>query len=355
MAETFALPDFRWVRSREHHQLVTNVDHILDLEYIPAGAHVGKQSFRLKVFSLEPQYSIDSNGVTSGLAMQNFGVCMLSCIYMPFFESDAYTLPTDWKVARTMMNKRIDKVETAAPTQALTTVDAENAGGSTQDANLLYRPDRIHQSALETSQTTMPFNMLFKRIVRLGLFDDAAVRTGNLETVQYMTNFGGMVGTEFSTALPGIIIWVLTIPPGPEKSGSKAGGSGTTEDPYTQNDTDTGYKALRVKPGEDTEYSMTDTKEGEGGGRDYLPTVASYRFITPRRNPITGELEAVTDLDLVNNFRKMSLIRRGHYNFKGGTDPSPFFKQVSLNAVIERDIIFRRNAPVNNFVSAAGA
>ena len=343
MADTMALPDFRFVRLREHHKLAVGKDHILDVELIPAGAQVGMQSFTMNAFSLEAHYAIDAGTQkqTAGLSAQNYGYVYVTCWYMPFFDTDAFTLPTNWATFRTMLNARVDKVETAAPTTAL--IGTPEAAGSTQgegdnpdgssseDTNLLFRPDRIQQRAITTNQMTMPATLLFKRLVRLGLFYDGAWRTGSNESVQYLASFGGTVMNTFATALPGVVMWVLTIPPDAAA--------------------DAEFKSKAVNPGNDNEFDMTDA---DAGKKDYLASWDAYKFLAPRRNPITGQLEVTSDLTVVNNFRKLSLIRRAHYNLGGETDPTPYYKQVPLNVILERDIIFRRNAGVNSFVSPAG-
>ena len=363
MATTMALPDFRFVRLREHFGLESGVDHILDVELIPAGAQVGMQSFTANVFSLEEDYVFSTSTVrqTAGLSVQNYGYVYFTCWYMPFFETDAFTLPTDWGLFRTMLNKRVDKVETASPTTALVSIepglDADGnqldptnnpisqLGGSSEDENLLFRPDRIKQSALQTMQTTMPATLLYKRLVRLGMFYGNAWRTGKNENVQYMATFGGNVGTSFATALPGVVVWVMTIPPGPNDDAT-AGILKTRKVAPGGHEVTTDGNKVEYK-----EYSMTDDASG---GVDYLDSWDDYKFLAPRRNPITGELEFTNDLEVVNNFRKLSLMRRSHYAVPWGTDATPFMKQVDLNVIMERDIIFRRNAGVNSFVSPAG-
>ena len=131
---------------------------------------------------------------------------------------------------------------------------------------------------------------------------------------------------------------MMTLPPGPRDSTDSNAGI---------------VKAKQVIPNaaDDIEFSMT---ADDAGGMDYLDSWDDYKFLAPRRNPITGELEFTNDLDVVNNFRKLALMRRSHYNFGGTGDPTPFMKQVPLNVIMERDIIFRRNAGVNSFVSPAG-
>ena len=89
MATTMALPDFRFVRLREHFGLESGVDHILDVELIPAGAQVGMQSFTANVFSLEEDYVFSTSTVrqTAGLSVQNYGYVYFTCWYTAFVSS----------------------------------------------------------------------------------------------------------------------------------------------------------------------------------------------------------------------------------------------------------------------------
>ena len=307
---------------REHHQLAPGFDHLLDVEMIPGHSNIGGQEYHFTIFGNEV------------VEAWHFGEAYITSFWIPFFDADMATMPTNWSRIKSIINMRVPKVEDADPATALTqdqvtageTGGREEAGGTTEageDTNLLYDPTRINQRVLEPSQVVMPYTPLFNKLIRFGLFHQNAYRTGQGDNCLYLDVEGGSIETGFNTETPGCLVWILTIPPAPK---------------------DAEYKKTKVVPATGA-YDMTDANAGLS---QYMQSWEEYEPLVPKRHPITGVFQYTNELGTVNTFRKLALRRAGHYS------SNPFYKQTNINVILRRAVIFRRNADVRQMVTAAG-
>lgn len=324
MPDVVSTPDWKAQMHREHHQLAPGFDHLLDVELIPGHANIGGQEYHFTIFGNEV------------VEAWHYGEAYITSFWIPFFDADMATMPNNWSRIKSIINMRVPKVEDTDPAKALTQdmLDADETGGREaqtdppttaqgEDKNLLYDPTRINQRVLEPSQVVMPYTPLFNKLIRFGLFHQNAYRTGQGDNCLYLDVEGGSIMTGFSTETPGCIVWILTIPPVPS---------------------DAEFKKAKVTPSTGA-YDISDTGPGAS---QYMQSWEEYEPLVPKRHPITGVFQYTNELGTVNAFRKLALRRAGHY------DSNPFYKQVNINVILRRALIFRRNADVRQMVTAAG-
>ena len=327
------LPNFRFERHFERPEIPVGKDNIIAVELIPARSQVSHQSYDLILHGSEE------------VEADKFGMVFLTAWWLPLFEADMFTIPDNWNDFAVILQKRVTKVEDPHPTIERVSVDDETHNDPTADGSLIYRPDRISLKALQPAQVTMPATPLYRRLIRLGYFYDAGYRTGNGTKTKYLARVRGFLDSGFSTPIPGGIVWVLTIPPSP----GQTSGDPTNDAENYKND------IYNIDwPGENNDFDMEDNDQG---GLLYLDSWTDYEFLAPAKNPITGELQFVNDIDTVNKFRKLALQWYGHLNAPGITNPTSKeakWKQIPIDMVMSRDIVFNRSASSKQFVSPAG-
>lgn len=339
------MADFYFSRHFERPVFRIGVDQIFDVEYIPAWTSPGMQTFDIFFYG------------NNDVKFTNFGYAFFTVWYLPFFEGDADgALPVNWASLKALLDKRVTKVEASHPAATVkTNYDMKTSDEmGLVDTNLIYRPDRISLRSLETRQLMMPATQLYRRIIRLGMISGNYYRTGDADKMRYMARVQGSIQTQFSTSLPGVIVWVLTIPPEPTDDEYVHGIPGQTDD-ADKHDVDSDVDPSTFFP------TSTD---GPGGSKSKYPLQLAnwddYGFLAPQANPITGELQYPTGLALVNNFRNESLKFAGFLqeNISGTKDVlypgGKQFKQDYLGGIWSRDITFRRSYATPNSLSPAG-
>ena len=335
------LPNFRFERHFERPEVPVGNDNIIAVELIPARSQVSHQSYDLILHGSEE------------VEADNFGMVFLTCWWLPLFEADMFTIPDNWNDFATILQKRVTKVEDPHPSAALDDITSDtdatpgsgdNPNAVTADANLIYRPDRISLKALQPAQVTMPATPLYRRLIRLGYFYDSGYRTGNGTKTRYLARIRGFLDSGFSTPLPGGVVWVLTIPPSPGQNSYSLKDPDDPEAGYKKGDANDRYNIEWPKGNRQQDFDMTDDN---AGGLLYLDSWSEYEFLAPAKNPITGELNFVNDIDTVNKFRQLALQWYGHLDDPGFANPTskaPKWKQTAIDMIMSRDIVFNRSA-----------
>lgn len=339
------LANFRFERHFERRDIPIGEDNILDLEWIPAGSVPGMQSFDFTFFS-EDDVEFDE-----------FGMAFLTCFWFPLFESDAFTMPTDWYEVYELMQKRLGKVEDVHPAYPVTVpYDMDPYDAPDADGSLIYRPDRISLRALEASQVVMPYTLLYRRLLRFGAFSGGSYRTGDAAKLRYLKRVQGAIQRVFQTQLPGVMVWILTIPPAadadyqlPEpllnKTDSKLLG--------LVYDTKDEYISAGARVDEKVQVDLRGTDNATNALS--LETWTDYEFLAPKVNPVTGEKVYPTGLSMVNSMRKLMLQFYAFSRVTGGVDHSLMYSQKKISAVWSRDITFMRDYSTPSSISAGGA
>lgn len=269
-------------------------DHILQVETIPAGAHL----------KLIP-YDIILMGTTE-VDWQQYQDIRLTAWLLPMHGGEAAMTINSYSSAKTLFDRyvpKISSVELDADWIIRGSDDSINADAiieaiGSENTDLYWRPDRFSEENL--GDPSRP-NRIFDRTDRLGWMEQAAFRPGAAGKVVYAKRYRGGINKNIMTAHDSYIIWVLTLPPEVNRvSGTiDSGGSDTAETQWTE--------------------------------ADLFPATRNFReldFLSPRVDPIFFDRASMySDHD---DYRRAAL----HWYLHGATqDGAPTHMTVHANAV----------------------
>ena len=153
---------------------------------------------------------------TADVDAQAYMQALLTAHYLPMYDDNADTVPTEAVVAG-IFRKRIPGVlavhDETDPDETVT-IDANLLGTgdvTTESAGIYWRPDVPSVGFLVNKGEPMVYH---KQMMRLGWGFGNAYRPGPANKFRYQTGINATIKKGIKAgAAPGILIWVLTIPP----------------------------------------------------------------------------------------------------------------------------------------------